>query len=96
MVGDFFFSLNLGISILLDEPQNWKFELGEYFTATGRAGLLILLGLFTTPFIVSAIWAATRTQTGGTAPPLASNDEGESPKKKRECPNGFRYADSRA
>ena len=95
MVGDFFFSLSMGITILFDDSQNWKFQLGEYFTATGAAGLLILLGLFTGPLLVSGIWAAMRTQAGGTAPPLASNqhDSGSS-EKEREPTNGFRYSES--
>ena len=95
MVGDFFFSLSMGLSILLDDSQNWKFQLGEYFTATGRAGLVILLSLFTAPFLVSGIWAAMRTQAGGTAPPLASSKhEPGSTGKEGEPPNGFRYAES--
>ena len=95
MVGDFFFALSMGISILLDDSQNWKFQLGEYLTASGRAGLLILLGLFTAPFLVSGIWAAMRTQAGGTTPPLASNKyERGSSAKEGERPNGFRYSES--
>ena len=95
MLGDFFFSLSMGLSIFLDDSHNWKFQLGEYFTASGRAGLLILLGLFTAPFMVSGIWAAMRTQKGGTAPPLASNKhERETSEKEGERPNGFRYAKS--
>lgn len=95
MVGDFFFSLSMGITILFDDSQNWKFQLGEYFTATGGAGLMILLGLFTGPFLISGIWAAMRTQAGGTAPPLASNqhDSGSS-EKERERTNGFRYSEN--
>jgi hypothetical protein len=94
MVGDFFFSVSMGISILLDDPQNWKFQLGEFFTASGRAGLLILLGLLTAPFLVSGIWAAMRTQAGGTAPPLASNKhEREDSEKEGERTNSFRYSE---
>lgn len=50
MVGDLFFALSMGVSILLDDSQNWKFQLGEHFTATGVAGLLILLCFFSLTF----------------------------------------------
>jgi hypothetical protein len=97
MVGDLFFALSLGASILLDDSQNWDFQLGEHFTASGVAGLLILLCFFTLPFIVSAIWAASRTRTGGTAPPLASNPEEERRGSEKDGKNtdGFRYSESR-
>lgn len=97
MVGDLFFALSLGISIILDGPQNWTFQLGENFTATGVAGLSILLCFFTLPFIVSAIWAASRTRTGGTAPPLAANAEGKRRGSEKEDRNtdGFRYSENR-
>lgn len=97
MVGDLFFALSMGVSILVDNSQNWKFQLGEHFTATGGAGLLILLGLFTLPFIVSAIWAASRTQAGGTRPPIVSKaqeESGDSEKDGKDT-NGFRYSESR-
>jgi hypothetical protein len=98
MVGDLFMALSMGVSIFLDDSQNWKFQLGEHFTADGVAGLLILLCFFTLPFIASAIWAASRTQTGGTAPPLASNPQeglGGSVEEGNNT-NGFRYSESRA
>jgi len=50
MIGDFFLALSLAISIVLDDSQNWKFQLGENFTAEGLTGLIILLGFFTLPF----------------------------------------------
>jgi hypothetical protein len=98
MLGDLFFGLSLGISLLVDNSQDWKFQLGEHFTASGMAGLLILLGFFTLPFIVSALWAASRTRTGGTAPPLASNMEEKSGllEKDTKNTNSFRYSESRA
>ena len=98
MAGDLFFASSMGASILLDDSPNWKFQLGEHFTATGVAGLLILLGLFTLPFIASAIWAAGRTQAGGTAPPVASNaQEGHKGSERGgENTNGFRYSEGRA
>ena len=98
VVGDLFFALGMGVSILLDDSQNWKFQLGEHFTATGGAGLLILLGFFTLPFIASASWAASRTQAGGTAPPLASDKDETRRVSEKEGKNtdGFRYSVSRA
>ncbi|HUS12699.1 MAG TPA: hypothetical protein VMZ30_19675 [Pyrinomonadaceae bacterium] len=97
MVGDLFMALSMSVSILLDDSQNWKFQLGEQFTADGVAGLLILLCSFTLPFIASAIWAASRTQTGGTAPPLASHpQEGRDSEEEDKNINGFRYSGSRA
>ncbi len=97
MIGDLFLALSLGVSILLDRSQNWKFQLGEHFTATGAAGLLILLCFFTLPFIASAIWAARRSQTGGTRPPVASHalEEGRASKKDGKDINGSRYSESR-
>jgi hypothetical protein len=97
MVGDLFFALSMGVSILLDDSRHWKFQLGEHFTATGVAGLLILLCFFTLPFIASAIWAASRTQAGGTTPPIASNAQEErgGPKQDGKNTNGFHYSESR-
>jgi hypothetical protein len=96
MVGDLFFALSMGVSLLLDDSQNWKFQLGEHFTATGVAGLLILLGFFTLPFIASAIWAASRTRAGGKTPPIVSNAQGErgGSEKDGKDTNGFRYSES--
>ena len=98
MVGDLFFALSMGVSIVLDRSQDWRFQLGEHFTATGVTGLLILLSFFTLPFIASAIWAAGRTRAGGPAPPVASKEReghGGSEKEGRDT-NGFRYSESRA
>lgn len=97
MVGDLFFALSMGVAILLDDSQNWKFQLGEHFTATGVAGLLILLCLFTLPLVASAIWAASRTRADGTAPPLASNTQEDHGGSEKEGKNkdGFRYSESR-
>ena len=76
MVGDLFVALSISLSLALDDSQNWTFQLGEHFTAAGVAGLLILICLFTLPFIASAIWAATSTRTDGPKPPLIpSKDE---------------------
>lgn len=96
MVGDLFVALSMSISLILDDSQNWKFQLGEHFTADGVAGLLILLGFFTLPFILSAVWAARSTRTVGTKPPLIpSKEEGyrdSEPDSKNT--NGFRFSDS--
>lgn len=97
MVGDLFFAFSMGISIVLDDSQNWKFQLGENFTATGVAGLFILLSFFTLPFIASAIWAAKRTRADGKKPPIASNtqeERGGSEEDGRNT-NGFRYSENR-
>ena len=98
MVGDLFFALSMGVALVFDRSQDWRFQLGEHFTATGVTGLLILLSFFTLPFIASAIWAAGRTRAGGPAPPVASKDReghGGSEKEGRDA-NGFRYSESRA
>ena len=97
MIGDLLFALALGVSLLLDDSQNWKFQLGEHFTVAGVTGLLILLCFFTLPFIASAIWAAGRTRAGGQKPPTASGaqDGGGGSEKDGKDINGFRYAESR-
>jgi len=97
MVGDLFFALGIGVSILLDDPRGWKFQLGEHFTAVGVAGLLILLCLFTLPFIASATWAASRTRAGGKTPPIApeAREGGGGAEEDGKNINGFRYSESR-
>jgi hypothetical protein len=97
MVGDILFAASISVSTLLDDPRNWTFQLGEHFTAAGASGLLILLCLFTLPFIASAIWAAGRTRSGGAAPPVASNarEARGASEKDGENGNGFRYSESR-
>ena len=96
MVGDLFFAVSMGISIVLDRSDNWKFQLGEHFTATGVAGLFIILCFFTLPFVASAIWAASRTQAGGPAPPLAPNRQEERGASEKQGNNrdGFHYSES--
>jgi len=98
MLGDLFFGLSMSIALVLDNPTNWKFQLGEQFTAEGMTGLIILLGFFTLPFFVSAVWAAKRSRSGGTPTPLASGME-EGPKRLKKDdknPNDFRYSQSNA
>lgn len=96
MVGDLFVALSMSAAILLDSSQDWKFQLGEYFTATGIAGLLILLSFLTLPFIASAIWAATRIKKGGTTPPFAfsTRSERDGSEKDGEDTNSYRYVES--
>jgi hypothetical protein len=96
MIGDLFFALSMAVSILLDDSQNWKFQLGEHFTATGVAGLLVLLFFFTLPFIASALWAARRVRAGGKTPPTASNArEGRGGSEENgKTTTGFRYSAS--
>ena len=97
MVGDLFFALSLIITILLDGSGNWKFQLGEHFTADGIFGLLILLGPITLPFIASGIWAAYRTRVNGPTTPLAANSdvkrEGAVNEDKKS--DSFRYSEVR-
>jgi len=96
-LGDLFFGLSMSIAILLDDPTNWKFQLGEQFTAEGMSGLIILLGFFTLPFFVSAVWEAKHSRSDGTPTPLASGMDAD-PKRlnKDDHPNDFRYSQSNA
>ena len=96
MVGDLFFAVSMSIALVLDDAQNWKFQLGEHFTLDGIAGLLVLLCLFTLPFIASAIWAARTTRTGGTKPPLIPSEEAahRNPDQGGKDRNGFRFSES--
>lgn len=97
LVGDLFFALSMAVSILLDDSQDWTFQLGEHFKVTGVVGLVILLGFFTLPFVVSAVWAATRTRKGGTAPPFTPDSEEKRRRIRTEDDktNGFRFAEIR-
>lgn len=97
MIGDLFVASSMALSILLDDSQNWKFQLGEHFTANGVVGLLILLGFFTLPFVASALWAASRTRGTGT-PPLAFNAREQNGRSEKDGKNSndFRYSESRA
>lgn len=98
LVGDLFLGVSMGAAIVLDGSESWRFQLGEHFMATGAAGLLILLGLFTVPFLASALWAAHRTHGGGTAPPQASraeDDRGGSGKEGGK-PDGLHFSASGA
>jgi hypothetical protein len=96
--GDTFLALNMGGSLLLGQAGDWTFQLGEYLTISGVAGLVILLFFFTGPFVASAIWAIRRTGSGGTTRGLAQKAEGEGRVAKDETKkvNGLRYSQSRA
>jgi hypothetical protein len=74
VVGDIFLALNFGGSTLLDgSSDNWRIDLGEGRSITGLTSAFILLLLFTFPFVASAIWAASRSRSNRTAPPLTSD-----------------------
>ncbi|HEX8141720.1 MAG TPA: hypothetical protein VF553_03935 [Pyrinomonadaceae bacterium] len=66
-VGDILFSISLGASILLDS-SNWKFQLGEHLTIDGYTGAVVVLTLFTLPFVLSALWAIRRARLDGNSP----------------------------
>lgn len=74
VVGDLFLAMNFGGSTLLEgRSDNWRIDFGEGKSITGLASAAILLVVFTFPFIASAIWAARRSRSNGTAPPLTSD-----------------------
>lgn len=97
-VGDILFALSLGASILLGGRKQWTFQLGEHFAATGVAGLIVLLSLFTLPFIISALWAVKRASGGHGLPPLADSSPGNQTRHEEDKQdiNGFRYSEGRA
>ena len=74
VVGDVFFALNFGGSTLLEgSSDNWRIDFGEGRSITGLSSAVILLVFFTFPFVASAIWAARRSRSNRTAPPLTSD-----------------------
>jgi len=74
VIGDIFLALNFGGSTLLEgRSDNWRIDFGEGKAITGLASAFILLFIFTFPFVASAIWAASRSRSKGSAPPLISN-----------------------
>lgn len=77
VVGDIFLALNFGGSTLLEgRTDNWRIDFGEGKSITGLASAIILLLVFTFPFVSSAIWAASRSRLDGSAPPLTSDSPG--------------------
>ena len=97
MIGDALLALNFGGSTLFSgDTDSWRIDFGEGRSITGLTGAAIMLLLFTAPFIASALWAARRRRSNGSAPPLASDltekrEEPENPKGS----GGFRFAASR-
>lgn len=98
MIGDLFFAAALAVGFAFGDSRDWRFQLGEHFTADGAAGLLIILCLLTLPFLASAVWAARRTRAGGTTPPLASRgaEQGRGGSDGGRDSNLFRYSAGRA
>jgi hypothetical protein len=98
VVGDIFLALNFGGSTLLEgRSDNWRIDFGEGRSIAGLASAFILLLFFTFPFVASAIWAASRSRSNGTAPPLTS----DLPEKHTDIEdhtkdiNSFRFSESR-
>lgn len=95
--GDTLFALNLVADFFLDllhgRLATAKLQGGEHFTLVGPMAALIPLLLFALPFVASAIWAVSRVQSGGTTPPLASENQGrhEDSEDHMNGTNGFRY-----
>jgi hypothetical protein len=98
LVGDIFLALNFGGSTLLEgSSDNWRIDFGEGRSITGLAAAFVLLLFFTFPFVVSAIWAASRSRSNRNAPPLASDlprkpDDAEDHTKGT---NSFRFSEGR-
>jgi len=98
VIGDIFLALNFGGSTLLEgRADNWRIDFGEGKSLTGLASAFILLVIFTFAFVASAIWAASRSRSNGSAPPLTS-----SPQQKRKRAdedtkdiNSFRFSEGR-
>jgi hypothetical protein len=98
VVGDIFLALNFGGSTLLEgSSDNWRIDFGEGRSITGLASAFILLLVFTFPFVASAIWAASRSRSNGTAPPLTSDlqDKRSDTEDHTKDINSFRFSESR-
>lgn len=98
LVGDIFLALNFGGSTLLEgRSDNWRIDFGEGRSITGLASAFILLLFFTFPFVASAIWAASRSRSNGTAPPLTSDlpEKRNDPEDHTKDINSFRFSESR-
>jgi hypothetical protein len=98
-IGDIFLALNFGGSTLLEGrgSDNWRIDFGEGRSITGLASAFILLLFFTFPFVASAIWAARRTRTNGTAPPLTSDlqEKRNDSEDHTKDINSFRFSEGR-
>ena len=98
VVGDIFLALNFGGSTVLEgRSDNWRIEFGEGKSITGLAGALILLFVFTFPFVASAIWAASRRRSSGTALPLNADlqEKRNDTEDHTDDMNGFRLSENR-
>jgi hypothetical protein len=99
VVGDIFLALNFGGSTLLEgSSDNWRIDFGEGRSITGLASALILLLVFTFPFVASAIWAASRSRSNGTSLPLTTDlhEKREDTEDHAKDINSFRFSQSRA
>ena len=96
-VGDLLFAVSIGMSILLGGPSEWKFQLGQYFSVAGVAGLFVLLCFFALPFVISARWALRRASAGGNTTPHAATSEEQQTNSKEDGRgmNGFHYSEGR-
>jgi hypothetical protein len=98
VVGDLFLALNFGGSTLIEgSSDNWRIDFGEGRSISGLASALILLLLFTFPFVASAIWAASRSRSNATSFPL-STDLQEKPDDTEDHTkdiNSFRFSERR-
>lgn len=97
VVGDIFLALNFGGSTVIEgSTDNWRIDFGEGKSITGLASAAILLLFFTFPFVGSAIWAASRSRSNGTAPPVTSElpEEHEDTEDHSKETNGFRFSAS--
>src|SRR6185436_16314059 len=96
VIGDIFLALNFGGSTLLEgRADNWRIDFGEGKSLTGLASAFILLVIFTFAFVASAIWAASRSRSNGSAPPLTSSPQ-QKRKRADDRPkdiNRFRFAE---
>lgn len=99
VVGDIFLALNFGGSTLLEgSSDNWRIDFGEGRSITGLAGAFILLLFFTFPFVASAIWAASRSRSSGTASPITSDSQKKRNDTEDQVKNidSFRFSESRS
>jgi hypothetical protein len=96
MIGDLFLALNFGASTILEgQADNWRIDFGEGRSITGLPAALTLLLFFTMPFVASAIWAARRSRSNGTSPPLTSDlpEQPDDPEERPNDMNGFRLSE---
>lgn len=97
VVGDIFLALNFGGSTLLEgSSDNWQIEFVEGRSISGIASALILLLVFTFPFVASAIWAASRSRLNGTSFPLTTDlqEKPDDTEDHTKDINSFRFSES--